>query len=55
VGTLIARAETTFTTLVLYTDNPDAARLYEHFGFIPEEPTFTPDHATHRLNLRATD
>jgi len=55
VGTLIAQAEASFTTLVLFTDNPDATRLYEHFGFIPEDPTSTPDHATHRLNLRAGD
>lgn len=52
---LIERGRERFHALVLYTDNPDAAWFYELLGFVPEEPTSTSDHATHRLLLRPRD
>lgn len=55
VETLVEHARGSFDTLVLYTDNPTAARLYEQLKFIPEEPALTPNYATHRLDLRAAD
>ena len=52
VEALIERGRAGFDELVLYTDNPAAARLYERLGFVPERPDATPDHATHRLTFR---
>lgn len=52
VTALVEHAQKGFDGLVLYTDNPAAARLYERLGFVPELATSTPDHATHRLDLR---
>ncbi len=50
VETLVESAGESFEVLVLYTDNPSAGRFYERLGFIPEEPTSTPDGASHRLD-----
>ncbi len=51
VETLVKSARESFDEIVLFTDNPNAARLYEQLGFVPEDPRSTPDHATHRLVL----
>lgn len=47
---ILAEAGERFPEVVLYTDNPAAARLYERLGFVPESPD-GPDHATHRRRL----
>ncbi len=50
---LVEHARRSFDALVLYADNPDAARFYERLGFLPQGPESTADRATHRLCLRA--
>lgn len=45
---VLALARSRYPAVVLYTETPEAARLYERMGFLPES-TDGPDHATHRL------
>lgn len=52
IAALIDHSRGSFDELVLYTENPNAARLYEQHGFVPEAPASTPDNATHRLTLK---
>jgi GNAT superfamily N-acetyltransferase len=48
--TIVEAAKSHFKTLVLRTDNPDAAKFYESLGFLPEPPDATGS-ITHRLPL----
>ncbi len=45
---VLAFAQTHYSTLVLFSETPEAFRLYERLGFAPENPTGR-DRATHRL------
>lgn len=47
---VIAEARAHHRGVVLYTETPEAAALYEREGFRPESPD-GPDHAIHRLAL----
>lgn len=52
VSRLVEHAREGFEEIVLWTDEADAARLYERLGFVPQDPG-DPDWATHRLRVES--